>query len=144
MSKNFNLLECFDENIDNLIIGKNYIYVLKLIDDRYYVGRTGNILRRVNQHFKGYGAKYTKTYKPLKVIEVTDELTKEDERKVTFKYVEKYGWDKVRGSYWCSVNMKRAIRPRDYEYIKDELEKETEEYKNKMSSKQLCCILDNE
>ncbi len=105
----FNFLECFDENIDNLDITKNYIYVLKLIDERYYVGRTGNILRRVKQHFSGYGAKYTKAYKPLKVIEVVEEMTNDDERKMTFKYVDKYGWEKVRGSYWCSLEIKRKI-----------------------------------
>ena len=27
----FNFLECFDENIDNLDITKNYIYVLHLL-----------------------------------------------------------------------------------------------------------------
>ena len=113
----FNFLECFDENIDNLDITKNYIYVLKLIDERYYVGRTGNILRRVKQHFSGYGAKYTKKYKPLKVIEVVEEITNDDERKMTFKYVDKYGWEKVRGSYWCSLEIKRKLNLKFYENI---------------------------
>jgi len=120
----FNFLECFDENIDNLDITKNYIYVLKLIDDRYYVGRTGNILRRVKQHFSGYGAKYTKKYKPLKVIEVVEEITNDDERKTTFKYVEKYGWEKVRGSYWCSLEIKRKLNLKIYENMKIQCEKE--------------------
>ena len=76
----FNFLNCFDENIDNLDITKNYIYVLKLIDERYYVGRTGNILRRMEEHFTVGGSMYTKKYKPLKVIEVVEELTPDDER----------------------------------------------------------------
>jgi predicted GIY-YIG superfamily endonuclease len=120
----FNFLECFDENIDNLDITKNYIYVLKLIDERYYVGRTGNILRRVKQHFSGYGAKYTKKYKPLKVIEVVEEITNDDERKMTFKYVDKYGWEKVRGSYWCSLEIKRKLNLKFYENMKIQREKE--------------------
>ena len=64
MDISFNILECFDENISNLDITKNYIYVLKLVEDRYYVGRTTNILNRIEQHFTGYGASiYTKKYK---------------------------------------------------------------------------------
>ena len=56
----FNILECFDDNIDNLDITKNYVYVLKLVEERYYVGRTGNILRRIKQHFTSNGALYTR------------------------------------------------------------------------------------
>lgn len=125
----FNFLECFDENIDNLDITKNYIYVLKLIDERYYVGRTGNILRRVKQHFSGYGSKYTKAYKPLKVIEVVEEMTNDDERKMTFKYVDKYGWEKVRGSYWCSLEIKRKLNLKFYENMKIQRDKELLETK---------------
>lgn len=120
----FNILDCFDENIDNLDITKNYIYVLKLIDERYYVGRTGNILRRIKQHFSGYGAKYTKEFKPLKVIEVKEEFTNDDERKMTFKYVDKYGWEKVRGSYWCSIEIKRKLNLNSYENMKTQRDKE--------------------
>jgi len=100
----FNFLECFDENIDNLDITKNYIYVLKLIDDRYYVGRTGNILRRLEEHFTIGGSIYTKKYKPIKVQE---ELTTDDERIKTIEIMEKYGWEKVRGACWCSLEIKK-------------------------------------
>lgn len=104
----FNFLECFDENIiDNLDITKNYIYVLKLIDERYYVGRTGNILRRIEQHFTTGGSVYTKAYKPLKVIEIKEELTPDDERIKTLEIMEKYGWKKVRGFCWCSLKIKK-------------------------------------
>jgi predicted GIY-YIG superfamily endonuclease len=101
----FNLLDCLDENIENLDITKNYIYVLQLIENRYYVGRTSNILRRIEEHFTGFGAIYTKTYKPIKVIEVQEELTSNDERIKTIEIMEKYGWEKVRGACWCSINI---------------------------------------
>jgi predicted GIY-YIG superfamily endonuclease len=107
MDLSFNILNCFDDNIDNLDITKYYIYVLQLIDDRYYVGRTGNILRRIEEHFTGCGSLYTIKYKPIKVIEVTEELTKEDERNKTLEIMTKYGWEKVRGAGWCSLEIKR-------------------------------------
>ena len=119
MDISFNILDCFDDNIDNLDITKYYIYVLKLVDDRYYVGRTGNILRRIEEHFTGIGAIYTMKYKPIKVIEVTEELTKQDERNKTLEVMTKYGWEKVRGAIWCSL----------------EINKPNEKYKNKSFEK---------
>jgi predicted GIY-YIG superfamily endonuclease len=102
-----NILECFDDNITNLDITKNYIYVLRLIEDRYYVGRTGNILRRIEEHFTLGGSIYTKQFNPIKVIEVTEELTPDDERIKTIEMMEKYGWEKVRGACWCSLKIKK-------------------------------------
>jgi hypothetical protein len=120
----FNFLNCFDDSISNLDITKNYIYVLKLVEDRYYVGRTSNILRRIKEHFTKKGALYTKTFKPLKVIEVKHEETNDDEMKMTFIYVEKYGWEKVRGSYWCSLEIKKYPKLNLYEKEKTQKEKE--------------------
>lgn len=107
MDVSFNILNCFDDNIDNLDITRYYIYVLELIDNRYYVGRTGNILRRIEEHFTGCGSIYTIAYNPIKVIEVTEELTKEDERNKTLEIMSKYGWEKVRGAGWCSLEIKK-------------------------------------
>lgn len=107
MDLSFNILDCFDDNIDNLDITKNYIYVLQLIDDRYYVGRTGNILRRIEEHFTCCGSIYTMRYKPIKVIEVTEEITNQDERNKTLEIMTKYGWEKVRGAGWCSLEIKK-------------------------------------
>jgi predicted GIY-YIG superfamily endonuclease len=107
MDTSFNILSCFDDSIDNLDITKYYIYVLELIDNRYYVGRTGNILKRIEEHFTGCGAIYTMKYNPIKVIEVVEELTKKDERNKTLEMMSKYGWEKVRGAGWCSLEIKK-------------------------------------
>jgi predicted GIY-YIG superfamily endonuclease len=103
----FNFLNCFDDSISNLDITKNYIYVLKLVEDRYYVGRTSNILRRIKEHFTEDGAVYTKKYKPLKVIEIEEEKSNDHERIKTLSTMEKYGWEKVRGYCWCSLLIKK-------------------------------------
>jgi hypothetical protein len=108
-AEKFNILECFSENIENLKLFTDYIYVLELVEERYYIGRTSNILRRIEEHFTNNGAIYTKKYKPLKVIEVEEEKTVEDEKIKTIFYMEKYGWEKVRGSYWCSLEIKNPI-----------------------------------
>jgi len=105
VEQKFNLLDCFDDSINNLDLTKNYIYVLKLIEDRYYIGRTSNILRRIEEHFTNNGAVYTKAYKPIKVIEVEEEKSSDDERLKTLEIMEKYGWEKVRGYVWCSIEL---------------------------------------
>jgi predicted GIY-YIG superfamily endonuclease len=107
MDISFNILDCFDDKIDNLDITKYYIYVLRLVDDRYYVGRTGNILRRIEEHFTGVGSIYTMKYNPIKVIEVTEELSNQDERNKTLEVMSKYGWKKVRGACWCSLEINK-------------------------------------
>ena len=107
MDTSFNILNCFDDRIDNLDITKYYIYVLQLVDDRYYIGRTGNILRRIEEHFTGVGSIYTIKYKPIKVIEVTEELSTQDERNKTLEVMSKYGWQKVRGACWCSLEINK-------------------------------------
>lgn len=105
MSENFNILEYLDDNIPNIDITRNYIYVLKLVDDRYYVGRTSNIIRRIEEHFTSNGSVYTKTYKPLKVIEIIEELGHEDEKNKTLSYMKQYGFEKVRGYVWHRIKL---------------------------------------
>jgi predicted GIY-YIG superfamily endonuclease len=99
------MLDWFDDNIDNLDITKNYIYVIRLVEERYYIGRTGNILRRIEEHFTNNGAIYTKAYSPVKVIEIIEEETSSDERNKTLEYMDKFGWEKVRGAGWCGLTL---------------------------------------
>jgi hypothetical protein len=77
-----------------------------LIDDRYYIGRSQNIVQRIEDHFSGNGSIYTKKYKPLSVVEIVEEKTNDDERNKTIEYIEKYTWEKVRGYTWCRVEYK--------------------------------------
>lgn len=92
--------------MDNIDSNKDYIYVLKLVDDRYYIGRSQNIVQRIADHFSGNGSIYTKKYKPLSVVEIVEEKTNDDERNKTIEYIEKYTWEKVRGYTWCRVEYK--------------------------------------
>ena len=99
----FNILSVIDNDqcIDNIDLTKNYVYVLELVDNRYYVGRTGNLIQRMNEHFKNNGSMYTKKYEPIKITEIVEEKTLFDERDKTLDYMKKYGWEKVRGYAWC-------------------------------------------
>ncbi len=45
-----------------------YCYILKCVDGTFYTGWTTDPERRVKQHNKGVGAKYTSTRRPVKLV----------------------------------------------------------------------------
>ncbi|MHB8777984.1 MAG: GIY-YIG nuclease family protein [Anaerolineales bacterium] len=45
-----------------------YCYMLECADGTYYTGWTTDPERRVKQHNKGAGARYTKTRRPVKLV----------------------------------------------------------------------------
>ena len=103
---NCNILDVISENITNIDLTRSYVYVLELVDDHYYVGRTSNFIQRMNEHFNGMGSEYTKKYKPVRVIEVIEEKNITDERDKTLEYMKIYGHEKVRGYTWCRELLK--------------------------------------
>jgi putative endonuclease len=55
-----------------------FCYILECSDGTYYTGWTTDPQRRVAQHNKGTGARYTKTRRPVKLIyleEVPDKIS---------------------------------------------------------------------
>ena len=82
-----------------------YIYILKLEKDKYYVGKSSKLYKRLDDHFNSYGSSWTKKYKPIKVIKTIDNCDKFDEDKYTLKYMEKYGIHNVRGGSFCETKL---------------------------------------
>ena len=77
-----------------------HIYILQLIKNKYYIGKSCNPEIRINEHFTDYGSQWTQTYKPIKVIEIISNCDDYDEDKYVIKYMEKYGIENVRvGSF---------------------------------------------
>lgn len=85
-----------------------YIYVLKLIGGKYYVGKTSNPDFRLNSHFNSDGSEWTKIYKPIKVLKIKKNCDNYDEDKITRQYMDKYGIDNVRGGSFVSINLKKS------------------------------------
>jgi predicted GIY-YIG superfamily endonuclease len=88
-----------------------WLYVLKLENNRYYVGSTSqtNPYDRIMQHVnKDGGAKWTELYAPIEVIEIRDAGTmtrtqaEAYERNLTWEYMRQYGVNKVRGGIFNS------------------------------------------
>lgn len=83
------------------------LYVLKLVDDCWYVGMSYNLNNRLSQHMFGRGAKFTKLHRPICVDKVIyPAIGFNIENEVTLEYMEKYGKDKVRGGKFCRLIIK--------------------------------------
>ena len=82
-----------------------YIYVLKLKSNKYYVGKTENPKFRLNDHFNSNGSEWTKKYKAINVHELRPDCDNKDETIVTQEYMKKYGIDNVRGGPWCKIDI---------------------------------------
>lgn len=82
-----------------------FIYVLRLKNDKYYVGKTENPKFRIDTHFKDGGCYWTKKYKPCQIIGLFPDCDDFDEDKYTLKYMSKYGVDNVRGGSFCRCDL---------------------------------------
>ncbi len=87
------------------------IYVLLLEDNKFYIGQSKNIEKRLYEHQnEKLGSEWTKLYKPIKIIEqrftpfteVSEAMLVENE--VTLEYMNKFGWKNVRGGDFCTLN----------------------------------------
>ena len=78
------------------------VYVLRLEQSKYYVGFTTKIQKRMKKHFGGKGAKWTRKYRPVSIIETINNVSKDMEKELTLKYMRKYGYQNVRGYAWTS------------------------------------------
>jgi len=81
------------------------IYILELINKKFYIGKTNNPEFRLEQHFNSNGSAWTKKHKPIKVIEIIPNCDDFDEDKWTLKYMKQYGIDNVRGGSFCQIEL---------------------------------------
>lgn len=82
-----------------------FIYVLKLKNNKYYIGKTTNPKIRLDTHFDSNGSKWTQKYTPLNIQEIIPDCEDFDEDKYTLKYMNKYGIDNVRGGSFCELQL---------------------------------------
>lgn len=83
-----------------------YIYVLQLEHNKYYVGRAADPEKRFEQHVIGKGARWTRRHKPLEIIETYPTNSRFDEDKTTKEYMAKYGIENVRGGSYVTKKLK--------------------------------------
>lgn len=94
-----------------------FIYVLKLTDNRFYIGSSKNFSRRLSQHSnnKFSGSVYVKKYAIINIEKVVIiNVTYWDaiiyENIVTIYYGSKYGYSKVRGGNFCQSDDNKVVK----------------------------------
>jgi hypothetical protein len=116
---------------------KYYTYVLLLRDGYIYVGQTDNIYQRMLSHVHIYdsSSQWVKKNAPVeRIIEIIKNSRPDDEHYKTLEWMDKVGWQRVRGSYWSSVSLQGP--PRD---LKD-FERENRDF-DYVPRKEICEIL---
>lgn len=81
------------------------IYILKLEGGRYYVGKTGDVVKRFQEHLDGDGSSWTRKYRPLSLEKSISGASPFEEDKVTKEYMAKYGIDRVRGGSYVTETL---------------------------------------
>lgn len=87
---------------------RKYLYVLLCENHNYYIGQTNDLTRRYRQHREqgNKGSVWTSNHKPVKIVQYwkIEDYSQEDainfENKLTLEYINKYGWQKVRGGIY--------------------------------------------
>jgi len=84
------------------------IYILECKGGKFYVGKIKtNVWKRIKQHFDGKGAKWTKKYKPIDVVDIRRGLTDYHETLVTIEMMREHGIQNVRGGALSRVRLKK-------------------------------------
>ncbi len=85
-----------------------YVYVLKSYKNgKLYIGMTGNLKRRIDEHNKKIGGKYTKNNGPFKLIYYEAFLDKKDATKDELFFKSGYGREVLKGKIENYLNTLR-------------------------------------
>ncbi len=86
---------------------KMIVYVIQLFDDKFYIGRTNNLNRRLEEHKNGRGSEWTKKYPFINLLKAvnTNDLFIED--KYVKMYMNKYGINNVRGGSYSNIELNK-------------------------------------
>lgn len=82
------------------------IYVLELIDNKYYVAKSEYASLRIDVYFGDDDSKkpiWTRKYKPISIVEIITDGDDNDEDRYVLKYMKKYGIENVRGGTFSQV-----------------------------------------
>ena len=100
----------------NKSYGSNWVlYGLQLADKCYYIGRTQSFERRMQEHFSGNGASFTKKHKPYRILFAEDLKTTNDsqanfhENQKTLEFMTVFGRDKVQGGDYCDTSVNVSV-----------------------------------
>jgi predicted GIY-YIG superfamily endonuclease len=86
------------------------VYVLQLANNKYYVGKTTDVMKRFNEHKSGSGSAWTKLHAPKKILECRPLNNDHDENNLTKDYMKKYGIENVRGGAYTQTSLPDHVK----------------------------------
>ena len=86
------------------------IYILRLDQGKYYVGKSDRVDKRLLDHVSGSGAAWTTKYKPVQLEQVIRGASPFEEDRYTKEYMAKHGIDNVRGGSYITETLSEAQR----------------------------------
>eukprot|EP00871_Galdieria_phlegrea_P005596 jgi/Galph1/6037/GphlegSOOS_G4684.1 len=81
---------------------KKYVYILRLENNKWYIGSSSNLEERLHQHCTGQGSSWTATYQPLELFDCVLQRDGWHEENLTKEYMIRYGIENVRGGPYTS------------------------------------------
>eukprot|EP01033_Poteriospumella_lacustris_P017242 gene17242-12331_t len=85
-------------------LNDDLLYVLLLVDGKFYVGRSKQFRKRLKSHFYRKSA-WTRKYPPIEVVDLIQPVEDFDEDKITLRYMNQFGIDNVRGGSFSSIDL---------------------------------------
>ncbi len=85
------------------------IYILKLEQNKYYVGLSKNPDSRIQEHFNGNGSSFTSLYKPIHIVKQIQTYDRYDEDKIVKQCMSKFGILNVRGGSYSNIELSDEI-----------------------------------
>lgn len=86
-----------------------FCYVLKLTDDKWYIGKSSNPEVRIEDHKTGNGSEWTKLHSPLSVVEIIPIRDGLEEDLITKRYMRIYGIENVRGGTYTTIGLSSNV-----------------------------------
>lgn len=84
------------------------IYVLKLKEGKYYIGKSNNVIKRYQQHLDRTGSTWTRRYKPINLEKTFELKSPFDEDKCVKEYMSEYGIENVRGGSYITDELSQS------------------------------------
>jgi len=97
-----------------ILMSSFVVYLLRLEQGKYYVGRTDNMENRWKAHISGKGSLWTKKYRPIELMNTYHSKNPFEEDKYTKECMAIYGIDNVRGGSYVrdtlDIDSRRLIQ----------------------------------
>ena len=82
-----------------------YLYVLKLKQGKWYIGKSADVIKRFEEHKNKRGSAWTSKFTPELLVECKSITSEHDETNTTKDYMKKYGIENVRGGAYTQIDM---------------------------------------